>query len=104
MACHLASRYSHMFDTTVITNFVVECDSHVRDHFLHGCTLMFNDLVEICNILIRDNKWLTYTLHLSLKHTKYKFFVHTIGEAIPRQDVECPRLIFRFIYIYGSNQ
>ena len=40
-------------------------------NFSHDCTHMFYDLVMIRDIFMRDNKWLMYTLHLSMKRTKY---------------------------------
>ena len=47
---------------------------HTREtllNFSHSRTTMIYDLVEIRIIPIHENKWLLYTLHLSMKHTKY---------------------------------
>ena len=75
MSCHLASCHTCTCHPIVRTNIVVNRTPHVHAliDFLYGCTHMFYDIVEIHKIIMRDNKWLVYTLHLCMKDTKYYF-------------------------------
>ena len=54
-------------------------------------THVFDDLVEIRHILMRDYNCLLYTLHLFMKHNKQYFISLPEGKAMPDLNVMCSK-------------
>ena len=57
----------------------------------------FYDLVEIRDILTRDNKLLMHTLHLSMKHTEYYFIVYPKARQCPDLSVKHSKLNYMVV-------
>ena len=100
VSCHLASCHTCTCHYIVITNIIVNYASHAGKTLLNVKrvrTHVLQDLVEIRIMLTRDKKWLMYTLHKSMKYSKYYFLVFLKARQCPSLSVKCSKLKCMFV-------